>query len=60
MVVPPYTYWWSNNFISQTNQPLHPGTYSVTIYDADECHINGEYTITGPDTLKIKLLGIDP
>ena len=56
----PYTYWWSNNFISQTNQPLHPGTYSVTIYDADECHIKREYTITGPDTLKIKLLGIDP
>lgn len=34
---PPYTYHWSNGLATQDNTPIGPGTYTVTLTDANGC-----------------------
>ena len=43
----PYTYNWSNGATSQTINNVTPGTYSVTVTDANGCSADGSVTIDG-------------
>ena len=45
--IPPYTYLWSNGVSTQDISNLSPGSYSVTITDANGCTIHNTYTIQG-------------
>ena len=53
----PYTFSWSNGKTTQNLQNIAPGTYSVTVTDADGCQWSGgPYTITQPSALGINSL----
>lgn len=45
---PPYTYYWSNNSVGQTICNVTPGTYYVSVVDANGCVGAVTYTIQGP------------
>ncbi|QLH45204.1 MAG: SprB repeat-containing protein [Bacteroidota bacterium] len=49
--VSPYTYNWSNMATTQTITNLAPGTYSVTVTNANGCTATTSTTITEPDVL---------
>jgi len=42
---PGYTYSWSNGAITQDLTNLSPGTYTVTVTDANNCTVTASYTI---------------
>jgi len=49
---PPYNYIWSDN--NNTNQiTVAPGTYYLTVSDANNCRVYGSSTITAPQQLRI-------
>jgi len=51
---PPYTYFWSNGDSSQTISGLPPGSYQVTVTDANGCSDTSDIvTITQPDSLLV-------
>ncbi|MCH2045332.1 MAG: SprB repeat-containing protein, partial [Saprospiraceae bacterium] len=56
--VPPYTYTWSNGATTQDISGLTPGTYSVTVVDANGCTELDTFVITQPDSLEIALVGL--
>jgi hypothetical protein len=43
--IPGYTYSWSNGAITQDLTNLSPGTYTVTVTDANNCTVTASYTI---------------
>ncbi|MGQ9847515.1 MAG: PKD domain-containing protein, partial [Bacteroidales bacterium] len=43
-----YTYLWSNNESNNTISSLCPGSYNVTVSDANNCTVTGSYTLTEP------------
>lgn len=49
----PYTYLWSNNATSASISQLSPGTYSVTITDANGCTTSTSLTISEPSLLEV-------
>ena len=49
----PYTYIWSTGSINQDLFNLTPGTYIVTVTDAQQCVMTANYTITQPDVLAL-------
>ncbi|MFK8043954.1 MAG: T9SS type A sorting domain-containing protein [Crocinitomicaceae bacterium] len=51
--VMPYTYLWSNGAVTANLSSVGPGTYSVTITDANGCIISETATLTQPNTLSI-------
>ena len=46
-----YTYQWSNEASSEDLSNLAPGTYTVTITDANGCSTSKQYTVTEPALL---------
>ena len=46
---PPYYYHWTNNNTNQSNTNLYPGSYSVTVTDANGCSIDTLINIEEPD-----------
>ncbi|MFK7781683.1 Ig-like domain-containing protein, partial [Psychroserpens sp.] len=46
----PYTYLWSNGSTDQDLSNVGPGTYSVTVSDANDCTIDIQRTINAIDT----------
>lgn len=49
---PPFTYYWNNGVVSQTNDNLCTGTYSCMITDALGCSSNSiQVTITAPPAI---------
>ena len=48
---PPYAYQWSNGNNLAINENLIAGTYSVTIYDANQCSFITSVTVNEPTTL---------
>jgi gliding motility-associated-like protein len=48
---PAYSYLWSNNNNSATNNNLTAGSYTVTVTDANGCIVMGSVTITEPTLL---------
>ncbi len=55
---PPYSYNWApGNFTGQGVGPLGPGTYSVTVTDANECTLVDTYVITESDPVAVAIVG---
>jgi len=55
----PYDYVWSNGDSTASISNLGPGTYSVTVFDQDECSQDTSLTITEPDSLALSLEKIE-
>ncbi|MEI7661284.1 MAG: hypothetical protein WCK34_03760, partial [Bacteroidota bacterium] len=50
---PDYIYLWNDGQVDPTHEGCHPGSYSVTVTDANSCsHVFGPYTFTEPTTFK--------
>ncbi|MFN8153723.1 MAG: MopE-related protein [Bacteroidia bacterium] len=56
----PYSYLWSNGGSLQTLTYLAPGTYTVTVTDADGCTSEGQTTIVEPGQLVSNLAYSEP
>ncbi|MBK6903103.1 MAG: HYR domain-containing protein [Saprospirales bacterium] len=56
----PYTYLWSNGSTEQNLSNLSPGTYSLTLTDANDCTTTAETTIEGDLAPVITLLEAQP
>lgn len=56
---PPYTFDWNNGEETAVISNLSPGTYEVTITDANFCTTTGTATITAPDGIDITLTASD-
>jgi hypothetical protein len=55
---PPYSYNWEpGNFTGQGVGPLGPGTYSLTVTDANECTLIDTYVITESDDVEVQITG---
>lgn len=52
---PAYTYAWTNGATTSTVTNLGPGTYGVTVTDANGCTVTGQRTVNEPATLTISL-----
>ena len=50
---PPYTYTWSNNGTGPDQTDLAPGTYSVTITDANGCAVDTSLIVEAPGAIAI-------
>lgn len=57
---PPYTYNWSNGATGSVNANLGPGTYDVTVTDANGCTITGSGTIGNPVQINVNLTVVNP
>jgi hypothetical protein len=55
-----YCYDWSNGAHTRVLTNLVPGTYAVTVTDANGCSITGSATVTQPAALVITGMQIDP
>ena len=52
--LPPYRYQWSNGSTAPSLYQLHPGNYSVTVYDGTACPLtSGALELAGPQELKL-------
>ena len=49
----PYSYSWNTGASIQDIVGLLPGTYQVTVIDANGCSVTEDYVVTGPETLTI-------
>lgn len=49
----PYQYSWNNGITTATNNGLRPGTFSVTVTDANGCTINKSVVISEPTVLTV-------
>ncbi|MEM9917173.1 MAG: gliding motility-associated C-terminal domain-containing protein [Bacteroidota bacterium] len=49
----PYSYLWSNGSADEDITTLTPGTYDVTVTDANGCTIEGSYNVSEPNALQI-------
>ncbi len=50
---PPYTYLWSNGATSATIENILPGTYILTVTDADNCTGMCTAIVEGPDPIEL-------
>lgn len=58
----PYEYVWSNSGVTSTITDLAPGTYPVTVTDANDCTIEGSATVASFDcgAFSVTIDGNDP
>ncbi|MGB3080650.1 MAG: T9SS type A sorting domain-containing protein, partial [Saprospiraceae bacterium] len=56
---PPYTYLWSTSVITPDISSLPPGTYSVTVFDAEGCSTRNSFNITEPEPFFANVSAID-
>jgi len=49
--IPPFTYSWSSGGNKQIERNLAPGTYSVTVTDASNCHVESDVSIVEPNPI---------
>lgn len=55
----PYDYSWSNGSTDKDISAVNPGSYQVTVTDANGCSVTRDYTITGPQPLDLTALTTD-
>ncbi len=48
----PYTYAWNQGAITKDISGISPGSYQVTVTDANGCSINPSFTVLGPSVLQ--------
>jgi hypothetical protein len=53
--VPPYRYLWENGNTAEDRNGLANGEYTVTIADANNCHITEKYILTEPAPVTVSL-----
>ncbi len=51
--VPPYSYLWSGGSVNATDHNLLPGTYTVTVTDANGCTATTSATVGAPPVLQV-------
>jgi len=51
-----FTYNWGNSITTEDRTSLGAGTYSVTVKDANNCTVNGSYTITQPNAISLSMV----
>lgn len=56
----PYSYNWSNGYTGSVNQNLGPGTYDVTVTDANGCTVTGSATVGNPVQLSVNVSVTNP
>lgn len=56
----PYQYRWSNGETNPGATSLAPGSYSLTVTDANSCTVSGNATITEPSRLQMTVATHDP
>ncbi|PHN05775.1 SdrD B-like domain-containing protein [Flavilitoribacter nigricans] len=56
----PYTFEWSTGVTGATITGLAPGTYSVTMTDANDCTAEGTVEIGEPEDITATLVPVDP
>jgi len=49
----PYTFSWNQGAITEDIAGLNPGSYQITVTDANGCSVSNTYTVLGPDKLQI-------
>ena len=49
---PPYSYLWSNMTNTPANGSLTPGTYTITVTDANGCSIEEDFNVSEPNALQ--------
>ncbi|WP_295335133.1 PKD-like domain-containing protein [Flavobacterium sp.] len=52
---PPFTYSWSNGATTEDLNNLVVGNYSVTVTDANNCSVTGQYSLTRPAPIQINV-----
>lgn len=57
--VPPFTYAWNNFQTTQTISNLAPGTYSVTVQDANFCTKSTSVTVTGGSNFSVSINAVN-
>jgi len=57
--VEPFTFVWSNGVTLEDQPNVGPGTYSVTVTDANLCPITAEVTVTEPTDLELSFETVD-
>lgn len=57
---PPYTYAWSNGATGTFINNLGPGTYSVTVLDANNCTVTQAVTLSSQSNLMLGAVGSPP
>ncbi|OFY89678.1 MAG: hypothetical protein A2236_08045, partial [Bacteroidetes bacterium RIFOXYA2_FULL_33_7] len=50
---PPYSFLWSNVFVGMSQGELCPGNYSITVTDANYCHVATMVNIIEPEILTV-------
>ncbi|MBK9012933.1 MAG: SprB repeat-containing protein [Saprospiraceae bacterium] len=58
--IPPYSYIWSNGATTSVNPNLGPGTYDVTVTDANGCTVTGTSTVSNPPQININVSVTNP
>ena len=53
----PYTYHWSNGATTEDLTNVHPGTYSVTVQDANGCPLDTTFVITNANSFAVNATG---
>ena len=53
----PYTFKWSDGDTTQDLYHVHPGTYGVTVHDANGCSFDTTFTIDNLNTFSVNALG---
>lgn len=56
---PPYTYAWSTGATTEDLTNLMPGTYMVTVTDANGCTLTDSFTVQNADLLTISALDLE-
>lgn len=55
-----YKYWWNTGSTAKNISGLRKGTYSLTVRDANNCQVSGNYTLNEPDKLSLIANIIEP
>ena len=51
--IEPFTFLWSNGIMTEDQENLGPGLYSVTVTDANDCTVQSQVTVNQPDQLAV-------
>ena len=57
--VEPFTFLWNNGVTTEDQQNVGPGTYSVTVTDANLCTVSSEVTVLEPTDLVLSFTKVD-